>query len=196
MNLTVANIPVRQDAEGRICLNDLHRAAGGQQKDRPKYWLSNQQTKALVTELEIAGIPPIFEKQGVGTYVCRDLAYAYAMWISPAFFLKVVRVYDAVANSMTGHLPAETQTADHYESEYARLKSELDRLEVTPICMSPSEYRALNKPYLLVGDHPVRAVDMIHMTETYGVPRKAVEELLGINNNTMRQHALRGRRLA
>jgi phage antirepressor YoqD-like protein len=93
--LSVADIPVRQDSEGRYCLNDLHQAAGHAQRHRPRYWLANRQTQALVAEMAIGGIPPIAAKQRLGTFVCRELVYAYAMWISPAFHLKVIRAYDA-----------------------------------------------------------------------------------------------------
>jgi phage antirepressor YoqD-like protein len=92
--LTISDITIRRDASGRYCLNDLHRAAGDAQRHRPKYWLDNQQTQDLLAEVSIGGIPPIEAKQGLGTFVCRELVYAYAMWISPAFHLKVIRAYD------------------------------------------------------------------------------------------------------
>jgi hypothetical protein len=75
-------------------LNDLHKAAGAERKHRPNYFLNNQQTKELIVEIEIAGIPAIKAKQGVGTYVCKELVYAYAMWISPKFNLEVIRAFD------------------------------------------------------------------------------------------------------
>lgn len=203
MNLTVANIAVRQDAEGRICLNDLHKAAVAsglnQRTKEPGKFFASPQTTELIAELEATqnlGIAPVGIVKGgpnQGTFACRDLAYAYAMWISPAFFIKVVKVYDAVVNNLASNLTGESQTADHYETEHARLLAELERLEVTPISLMPADYRELKKPYFLIGPHPVRVVDFVAMTEAHGVPRKAVEELLDINNNNVRQQAAKGR---
>ncbi|MDD2977888.1 KilA-N domain-containing protein [Aquabacterium sp.] len=106
---------VRQDDQGRYSLNDLHQAAGGEQRHRPNYWLENQQAKALVAEIETAGIPavtggipPVSSAEGRngGTLVVRELVYAYAMWISPAFHLKVIRTFDAL---VTGKLSSSQQ---------------------------------------------------------------------------------------
>jgi hypothetical protein len=96
--LVIANTPVRQDAEGRYCLNDLHRASGGDNKNKPNIWTANQQTKDLVAEVEIAGNPAIVSRQKLGTYACKELVYAYAMWISPKFHLAVIRAYDSLVS--------------------------------------------------------------------------------------------------
>jgi hypothetical protein len=96
--LNIASTPIRQDDAGRFCLNDLHKAAGGDNRHRPKYWLENQQTQELIEQLREemteGGNPPSTQNQQViepvsvfkggsglqGTYVCKELVYAYAMW--------------------------------------------------------------------------------------------------------------------
>ncbi|AFC86370.1 KilA-N domain-containing protein [Frateuria aurantia] len=93
--LSIASTSIRMDKAGRYCLNDLHQAAGGEQRHRPKYWLENQQTQDLVAEIEKGGITPIASKQRIGTYVIKQLAIAYATWVSPAFYLRVINAYEA-----------------------------------------------------------------------------------------------------
>ncbi|MDK7586217.1 phage antirepressor KilAC domain-containing protein [Alcaligenes faecalis subsp. phenolicus] len=93
--ITIADVSIRQDDQGRYSLNDLHRAAGSEKRHGPSYWLGIQQTKELIEEMETTGIPVVtLEGRNGGTFVAKELVYAYAMWISPAFHLKVIRAYD------------------------------------------------------------------------------------------------------
>lgn len=99
--LSIAGIGIRQDAQGRYCLNDLHKAAGGEDRHGPSYWTETQQTKDLVAEIfnsRNSGNYPIESSAGRygGTFVCKELVYAYAMWISAKFHLQVIRAYDAL----------------------------------------------------------------------------------------------------
>lgn len=100
-NLIVAGINVRQDDQGRYCLNDLHKAAGGETKHQPSFWFRGDQFLSLISELrnsaDLQSNPykTVMGRNG-GTYVCKELVYAYAMWISPAFHLKVIRAYDTL----------------------------------------------------------------------------------------------------
>jgi hypothetical protein len=90
-------VVVRQDEQGRFCVNGLHRAAGGDDRYRPTYWLKNPSTIDLARELSIDGIPSIVSKQGLGTFVVKELVYIYAKWVSPAFEVKVTVPGDARA---------------------------------------------------------------------------------------------------
>lgn len=108
--LAIHDISIRQDAEGRFCLNDLHKAAGGENRHKPNLWMALLQTVELARFLEseeaIAGKAAIFTKQGLGTFVIKELVYAYAMWISAEFHVHVIRAYDAmVTGAVEEELP-------------------------------------------------------------------------------------------
>lgn len=113
-SIVISDIKIHMDAEGRYSLNDLHKAAGKERRHEPHFWLELSQTSELVDEILNTGIPvfknddvlntgipafkPVVSKKGRygGTYVCKELVYSYAMWISAAFALKVIRAYDAL----------------------------------------------------------------------------------------------------
>ncbi len=145
--LTVCGVAIKQDAEGRYCLNDFHRAAGDDQKHRPKYWLENCNTQALVAEIEKGGFPPVSVKPGRsgGTFVVKELVYAYAMWISPKFHLEVIRSYDRLATEgVAVHASAAEAVLDdplsYMEKIIAQakvLKAERDRLALENREMAP-----------------------------------------------------------
>lgn len=60
-------------------LNDLHRASGGRPEHRPGHFLRNKQAKALIREMGGAQIcAAVINGDGGGTYVARELVYAYA----------------------------------------------------------------------------------------------------------------------
>lgn len=117
-------------SDGLYCLNDLHKAAGGEKRYEPYLWLRLVQTSELIRELEfeqsepqICGSmknQPLSEPQiwgsmenqpliktikgfgkNQGTFACRELVYSYAMWISPKFHLQVVRAFDALVSGRT-----------------------------------------------------------------------------------------------
>lgn len=129
--LTIAATTVRQDAKGRYCLNDLHRAAGGENKQRPSLWVENQQTRDLIAEIDAkAGIPALSTVKGgnrAGTYVVKALVYAYAMWISPRFHLTVIEAYDDLVTGQVDHRRARHEAAASCKVMHAMLTAARER---------------------------------------------------------------------
>lgn len=128
--LIISGTSIRQDAAGRYCLNDLHRASGGLNRHRPSLWAENQQTKDLVSEIQGgAGIPALVSQArgiGQGTYACKELVYSYAMWISPAFNLKVIRAYDALVQPSVLTIPQSLPEALRLAADLAEQKARVE----------------------------------------------------------------------
>ena len=128
--LVIGDFPIRQDEDGRYCLNDLHKASGNDQKHFPAYFLRNQQTKDLINLIELENYDVqicISKKQAVnsvkgkgkeqGTYVVKELVYAYAMWISAKFHLQVIRAYDSMVTRLFTENSKQTLIEDKTTKE-------------------------------------------------------------------------------
>ena len=121
--LTIAEVNIRQDAQYRHSLNDLHKAAVAQGANKrstePNRFFRSPRTQELVRLLEqettqnlgsleaqettpnwrsfVAPISTIEGRDG-GTYVCIELVIAYGQFVSAAFDLKVIRTFLEVIN--------------------------------------------------------------------------------------------------
>lgn len=111
-DLTLSLDAIKQ-LDGLYCLNDLHRLSGGKAKDTPSLFFQTDHAKGLLAELEkesqAKGKPQPYIIRVVGkgkpqgTYTCRELVYAYANWISPAFYLVVIRTFDQVMTTTASY---------------------------------------------------------------------------------------------
>ena len=127
--LIIANTQIRRDDAGRYCLNDLHQASGGEARHRPGRWLDSDKTRELIECIaegdETAGIPAVCEPLTThegrlgGTYAVKELVYAYAMWISAAFHLHVIRAYDAMVTAARADaVPALALAPQHRADQF------------------------------------------------------------------------------
>ena len=156
--IVIDDITINTDEEGRYSLNDLHKAAGNEERHKPVHFLKLQSTLELCDEL-VKGkdsylLHPVNSKHGRngGSYAVRELVYAYAMWISPKFHLEVIRAYDRLAtNGVAVHRNAAedllANPLQYFEAvfnEAKKLSEENKRLEVEKLVLE--EEKAVLQP--------------------------------------------------
>lgn len=152
----IADTGIRQDAEGRYCLNDLHRASGGANKDRPVYFLDNQRTKDYIVYLSSRNpdcLNPVRIVLGKGrmqgTYVCKKLVYEYAAWISNDFKDRVWEAYDALTEGRLEDaykIATRQSTRDGHKAICHNLKAtRLEAGKETPVHVYMNECNMLNR---------------------------------------------------
>ncbi|MBV7434505.1 KilA-N domain-containing protein [Cardiobacteriaceae bacterium TAE3-ERU3] len=89
--------------DGLYSLNDLHKAAGGEVKHKPAFFLRNEQTQALIAEidneinkganLQLSESIKIVRGVNGGTYACKEIVVAYGAWIDAIVHLAVIRAF-------------------------------------------------------------------------------------------------------
>ena len=93
--LIIGEFSIRQDEDGRYSLADLHKASGALKKHQPTNFLRVEQTQELIKEIEQvsdvrlgetdhssnmrSAVKVINGGNSRGTYVVKELVYAYAM---------------------------------------------------------------------------------------------------------------------
>lgn len=143
--LIIADIAVMQDAEGRYCLNDLHKAAGESSNHQPAKFFQTQHAQGLISEIGDFAKVSTRGRTG-GTFVVKELVYAYAMWISPAFNLKVIRAYDRLASQ--GVAVHENAAEDFLKNplKYMRsLMEQAERLQAENLQLAETNQKLLPK---------------------------------------------------
>lgn len=140
-SITIGSTAIKVNNSGLYCLNDLHKAAGGEAKHTPGRFTKSEWASSLVDELsQNRDIEVLTSKSKVGTYACKELVYSYAMWISPAFSIRVIQAFDALASgdekkalAMAGTQAASDRLAlldDDLVKEYITIrKRELRQIE-------------------------------------------------------------------
>lgn len=118
-SIIVAGVDIVIDEKGRLNLNDLHTASGGENKNRPSIWAELEKTKALIATLlesdetlDPSVLSIVKGGSNPGTFAHELLAISYASWISPEFQLQVNRVFLAYRRGELVHssTPPELRT--------------------------------------------------------------------------------------
>ena len=94
-------ITIGKDAEGRVSLTDLWKAAGNPKKKRPVDWLGRDSTQELIEVAASLIVPKMGPLELVashsgrygGTYAQQQIALSYAKWLSPELHLFVNQVF-------------------------------------------------------------------------------------------------------
>ncbi|EAY4841066.1 KilA-N domain-containing protein [Salmonella enterica] len=147
--IIISDITIHKDVQGRYSLNDLHQASGGEEKDKPANWLRLDKTVELIDEIlnaQIRAFKPVDSRKGRygGTYVCKELVYSYAMWISAAFALKVIRAYDALVSGDTQKAEAISKTS---VDERTPLRDAVNMLVSKKHLMYPEAYAMVHQRF-------------------------------------------------
>jgi phage antirepressor YoqD-like protein len=183
--LIIAGTSIRRDDAGRYFLNDLHRASGGGSNHAPAQWLRNKQTQELIAVIArdmLAGSEgayakshtPIFTcNDGItnGTFVAKELVYAYAMWINAEFHLKVIRAYDqlvavpagpVIPQSFAEALRLAADKAEEAERANAALAIAAPKAEALDLISASDESVTLTEAAKLLGVKREKLTSWMH----------------------------------
>jgi KilA-N domain len=169
--LVIGDFSIRQDEDGRYCLNDLHKASGGLEKHKPTRFIRNKQTQELVSEIESE------DNQ-------RPNLVSYAMWISAKFHLIVIRAYRAQVAKLFSKKSDQSQVESKTtKKERVPLKDAVNMLVGKAKFLNYSDaYKLVHQRFNVehIEDIPQEqipsAVEYVHCLLGEYIPREEVKE--------------------
>jgi hypothetical protein len=123
--MIIDNVEIAQNENGLFLMRDLFKASGLAAHKNPTVYLSSSEGASL---LKLLGDDAISRTRGTkgGVYVSKYLVIAYATWLSPEFFLKVIKTFERVA---TGDLKGAAIEADTDASRAAAVRIGMSYIE-------------------------------------------------------------------
>ncbi|EAA7423218.1 KilA-N domain-containing protein [Salmonella enterica subsp. enterica serovar Newport] len=152
-SIIISDIKIHMDEDGRYSLNDLHTASGKEDKHQPAFFMRRNETIELINEIfnsaNMQDKKPVDSKKGRygGTYACKELVYSYAMWISAAFALKVIRAYDSMVSGELQKMEAKRYGAKTTVDERTPLRDAVDMLVSKKRLMYPEAYAMIHQRF-------------------------------------------------
>ena len=195
-SIQIGETIIHKSEKGLYSGNDLWKASGKRSAKRPEKWLKLESAKELVdacrnlvTEQNqlvievIQGGKPVLQ----GTFVCKDLAYAYAMWLSPQFYLLVIRTFDAVINSVTlEELQSAKDKANWAMGELIQVeKRHPNHAQSISSIMGLSPYEARHALRYLVQKGEIEAVTVYRQPRVIYRPTQKATTVIGNHGTTL-----------
>lgn len=152
-SIIISDIKIHMDEDGRYSLNDLHTASGKEDKHQPAFFMRRNETIELINEIfnsaNMQDKKPVDSKKGRygGTYACKELVYSYAMWISAAFALKVIRAYDSMVSGELQKMEAKRYGAKTTVDERTPLRDAVNMLVSKKRLMYPEAYAMIHQRF-------------------------------------------------
>ena len=106
--MEINGVKVIENEDGLFLLKDLFNMSGQPEHKRPSAFLAQKQTKDLLNVFDGA----VERNRGRfgGVYASKEIVLAYAMWLSPDFYKKVVTTFLHVAEGRLGEAAIEADT--------------------------------------------------------------------------------------
>ena len=164
--IQISNVVIRQTENQLFNLNDLHKASGNSENHKPAFWLRNQQTQELITEIESRddkACEVVHGGKNRGTYVCKELVIHYGMWISAKFSLEVIRTFLEVKEAEQAENRLTDEQVGYLYNQVMRICGETGQAYQTV-------FGGLKRHFQVASYKHIKASDFAQACKWLGVP--------------------------